>query len=62
MPAGTILGTVTSDSSGEAVFTGVPPTGQLCISAPYILGTQEQIVAGCHSQPYPATATLNFTI
>jgi hypothetical protein len=63
VPSGTIIGTVTSDSSGEAIFnSGIPATGQLCLSSTYVLGQQSQTLAGCHSQPYPRTATINFTI
>ena len=63
VPSGTIVGTVTSDASGQAVFnSSIPATGPLCISATYTVGTAAQTLAGCHGQPYPSTATLSFTI
>ncbi len=65
-PTDSIVQTLSSGSNGttgEITFdTGVPMTGKLCLSATYVIGTQSQTLAGCHSQPYPSSATLNFTI
>jgi hypothetical protein len=63
VPSGTIIGTVTSDGSGEAIFnSGIPAKGPLCLSSTYVVGSQSQTLASCHSQPYPSSATINFTI
>ena len=65
-PTGTIVGSIVSGSdgtTGEVVFnSGIPTTGKLCLWSSYTVGTQTQTLASCHSQPHPATATINFTI
>ena len=58
---GTILQTVTTGPTGQVTIGGLPATGQLCLSATQSAPGYAVATGACHSQPIPATATLNFT-
>jgi hypothetical protein len=61
LPSGTTLATGVTDDNGHVTFGGLPAIGTLCLSAVQSAPGFAAAVGACHSQPIPATATLNFT-
>ncbi len=56
-PSGTIIGTQRTGFTGQAVFNGLPPSGQICAS----VADRGYIATGVCRQPFPGTMTFKLS-
>ncbi len=56
-PSGTIIGTQPTGFTGQAVFDGLPSSGEICVSA----ADRGYVTAGTCRQPFPSTFTLKLS-